>query len=443
MPFGIKESNGKSINFDEIYNKIIKPSIIESKLESIRADEEIVGGIIHKPMFERLLLCDYAIADLTTANANVFYELGIRHAIRPYTTILICAKEGQNLPFDIRMSRILYYSLEKDGLPNDSNKNKKELIYLLNEVINSENKFTDSPLFQLISDFKPPDIKHLKTDIFLEKVQESNKLKEKIDEAKEKGEAELKKLEDTLDIKDTEYDVVISLFLAYRSTSAWNKMVDLVEKMSKPLQETVMVQEQLALALNRTGQSEKAEKILLYLIQEKGAASSENYGILGRVYKDIWENKLQNKNGASSFLLKGLLKKSIDAYIKGFEIDWRDAYPGINALTLMEINDPKDERIEKILPVVKYSLERKFDSKKLDYWDYATLLELAVIEKDYLKVQQHLENILSFTPSPEPWQIQTTAKNIDIIIRAREERKENNDNEKKVIEELSDLENNL
>src|SRR5215469_12936311 len=76
MPFGNKESNATIINFDSIYKEIIKPSISDSGLEPIRADEEIAGGIIHKPMFERLMLCDYAICDLTTANANVFYELG-------------------------------------------------------------------------------------------------------------------------------------------------------------------------------------------------------------------------------------------------------------------------------------------------------------------------------------------------------------------------------
>jgi hypothetical protein len=62
-------------------------------------------------------------------------------------------------------------------------------------------------------------------------------------------------------------------------------MIQLVEKMSKPLAEMVMVQEQLALALNRNGHSAKAEKILLELI-EKGGGSSETYGILGRVYKE-------------------------------------------------------------------------------------------------------------------------------------------------------------
>ena len=43
----------------------------------------MTGGIIHKPMCERLILCEYALTDLTTTNANVFYELGLRHAAQP------------------------------------------------------------------------------------------------------------------------------------------------------------------------------------------------------------------------------------------------------------------------------------------------------------------------------------------------------------------------
>lgn len=49
----------------------------------VRADEEKLGGIIHKAMFERLLLCAFAVADLTTSNPNVMYELEIRHAALP------------------------------------------------------------------------------------------------------------------------------------------------------------------------------------------------------------------------------------------------------------------------------------------------------------------------------------------------------------------------
>src|SRR5215510_2057530 len=98
MPFGQKRDiTGTSINFDSIYQDLIAPSIEEAGLQPLRADEEMTGGIIHKPMFERLILCEYAIADLTTANANVFYELGLRHAIRPRSTVLLFA-EGNRLP---------------------------------------------------------------------------------------------------------------------------------------------------------------------------------------------------------------------------------------------------------------------------------------------------------------------------------------------------------
>ena len=62
------------IDFDSIYQDLIAPAINEAEFEPLRADEEMTGGIIHKPMFERLILCEYAVADLTTANANVFYE---------------------------------------------------------------------------------------------------------------------------------------------------------------------------------------------------------------------------------------------------------------------------------------------------------------------------------------------------------------------------------
>ena len=75
MPFGTKKDfAGATVNFDAVYEKLIAPAILDAELDPIRADEEIVGGIIHKPMFERLILCQYAVADLTTANANVFYE---------------------------------------------------------------------------------------------------------------------------------------------------------------------------------------------------------------------------------------------------------------------------------------------------------------------------------------------------------------------------------
>jgi hypothetical protein len=57
-----------------------------------------------------LLLCDFAVADLTTGNPNVLYELGIRHAARPHTTLTVYAVQ-KPLPFDVALLRTQLYAL--------------------------------------------------------------------------------------------------------------------------------------------------------------------------------------------------------------------------------------------------------------------------------------------------------------------------------------------
>ena len=57
MPFGKKPNvAGSIIDFDSVYKDLFAPAIIDAGLEPLRADEEMTGGIIHKPMFERLIL---------------------------------------------------------------------------------------------------------------------------------------------------------------------------------------------------------------------------------------------------------------------------------------------------------------------------------------------------------------------------------------------------
>ncbi len=114
MPFGKKKApGGYEIDFDRVYQNAIKPAGEAADLEVIRADEERTGGIIHVPMFERLLLSEVVIADLSIANPNVFYELGVRHAAKPRATVLIFGQEaaGNQLPFDVQLMRALPYTL--------------------------------------------------------------------------------------------------------------------------------------------------------------------------------------------------------------------------------------------------------------------------------------------------------------------------------------------
>jgi hypothetical protein len=121
----------------------------------------MTGGIIHKPMFERLILWEYAVADLTTANANVFYELGVRHAVRTWSTVLFFAEGGSQFPFDVAPLRAMPYGLGPDGKPEDSEEVRKKLSERLTEA---KEEATDSPLYQLVDGY--PDIDHTRTDVF-------------------------------------------------------------------------------------------------------------------------------------------------------------------------------------------------------------------------------------------------------------------------------------
>jgi len=178
----------------------------------------------------------------------------------------------------------------------------------------------------------------------------------------------------------------------------------------------VLVQEQHAFALNRLKRREQAESVLLKLIEKRGP-SSETYGLLGRVYKDQWE---EARTAGQGFRARGLLDKAIDAYLKGFETDWRDAYPGVNAVTLMELKDPPHPARTAILPLVRYAVVRKVAKGKSDYWDYATLLELAVIEMDEAQAQDILPKALALVR--ETWEPKTTQRNLRVLRETRESR---------------------
>jgi tetratricopeptide (TPR) repeat protein len=424
MPFGAKKdpATGAEINFDDIYEKAIRPAVEAANLEPIRADEERTGGIIHKPMFERLLLCEYAVADLTTSNPNVYYELGVRHAVRPATTVAIFA-DGR-LPFDLNLLRALPYRLGDGGnfgaaeATELTEKLTKRLIEL--RTLSHEQSPVDSPLFQLLGEYRAPDIAHLKTDVFQERVQYSVKRKHQLAQAREMREtAAVETLEAELgDFEGVEIGVLVDLYLTWRSLSKWDKMVELYDRLPPALKRTIMIREQYGFALNRVGRRADALRVLEGVLEEQGP-SSETLGLLGRIYKDQWMDSM--KQGQER-LAAGFLDKAIAAYTKGFETDSRDAFPGMNAVTLLDIKGDEKalERKSELLPVVRFAVSLRLGGAKPRYWDYATHLELDVLDNNEAEAFQFLSDALANVR--EPWEPATTANNLALIREGRRRR---------------------
>src|SRR6266404_586803 len=222
MPFGTKaDKAGRVTNFDTVYQKVIAPAVVQAGLEPVRADEEKIGGTIHKPMFERLMLCHYAVADITGANPNVFYELGIRHALRPRSTAIIFV-EGTVIPFDIALVRGIAYRTDGKGEPIDTAGPIEAIRSLLREARDTARD--DSPMFQLIDDLPRWEIDHSKTDDY------SKRYKERLSEAVREGAAAVQKIASDpalADLIDVEAGIVVDLFLSLRDVKAYGGMIDL------------------------------------------------------------------------------------------------------------------------------------------------------------------------------------------------------------------------
>jgi hypothetical protein len=149
-PFGIKVNRQKKkINFDEVEAKLIGPALERLKEYQGRTTGDIVrAGNIREDMFQLLLTADLVIADISIDNANVFYELGIRHALRDKRTFLLRCK-GDEVPFDLKTDR--YHSYDHDNPAAGL----EELVRALQATINGD--VQDSPVFKLLPELQVQD----------------------------------------------------------------------------------------------------------------------------------------------------------------------------------------------------------------------------------------------------------------------------------------------
>ena len=133
------------VDFERVHAELIAPALQQVGIEGGGTTGDILeAGNVREDIFRELVLADVVVADVSLANANVFYELGIRHAVRNRSTVLIRARIDE-VPFDLRTDRYLSYE------PVSAAASVPELVRVLRETLASER--TDSPVFQLLPGF--------------------------------------------------------------------------------------------------------------------------------------------------------------------------------------------------------------------------------------------------------------------------------------------------
>jgi tetratricopeptide (TPR) repeat protein len=374
----------------------------------------------------------------------------MRYAVKPFTTIPIIASSHFPLPFDVGPDRTFAYQVDQDFNLSNKEKDIETLVSILKNA--KKSRSTDSPLYDMINGIAfQNSVAHEKTDVFRDKVSYDENIKKELAYARnmtddDKNKIKAKRIEAINKVVDKykpleniETAVLIDIMISYRNIEAFDDMLDFIRQLPRYVFDTVMVQEQFAFVLNRNaGKKKPVDEVMikeaedaLRKLEEEGKASSESYGIWGRIYKDKFERAYK---AGSTGEAKVQLKKALKYYEKGFESDPRDAYPGVNYVTFLELSG-ENEKALRLAPAVEYAVKSKMKRKEPDYWDYATLLELAVIENNYDDAEEFFYEAKPL--ATESWMFGTTKNNLEKIIDFRKERNEDTSKAEEIVNLLN------
>lgn len=393
MGFGKKTdpSTGNTLDLDQTYKNIIKPAVIDAGYECVRADEIKESGLIDKSMYVLLMQADLVIADISTYNPNALYELGIRHAVRPFSTIILKEKTGGKIPFDLDHNRMFSYThLGEDIGADEAIRCKRELVELINEI--SKIKEIDSPLYGHIKNVVPPQLPE----------EEYRQIIGALADNEEKIFAIVERAKLLFDKENNPKDAALY----------WSRANKLVPSEPYFVQQLALTTYKSKHPTESTALTD-ALKIITGLDPDGNTNDPETLGITGAIYKNLWHAHNDS----------GYLERAIDNYGKGFKIR-NDYYNGENYALCSNIKSNQSEnQDDKIYykieakktrqSIIKNLVELKesddFEQRSDKNWIYATLANC------YFAINE-LEKAIEFETlfygiSPEEWQRQTYNKN--------------------------------
>lgn len=361
MGFGKKTDfeTGRTLDLDKSYKNIIKPAVEAAGLRCIRADEIVHSGLIDVPMYEQLLKADVVVADLSTSNKNALYELGVRHALRPFSTVVIAEDGIKAFPFDINHVLIRqYHHLGEDIGYDEAMRFRKQLTKVIQEILKKDPREKDSPIYTLLKELSPPAL----AAVVQAKVQETIDAKGSFEE------------NTTYSIPSSElqtHSILMHQVDEAQKKSDWNTVRNLlsfirqtkIDEMKRNLKgkkkmvgmrEDPYILQRLALATYKSRFPNEIEALkeahkLLNILNPSISNDTETLGLWGAVHKRLWV--LEKKHE--------YLDEAIRTYERGFYIK-NDYYNGINLAFLLNIRaDQADERADAIADFVQARRIRK------------------------------------------------------------------------------------
>jgi hypothetical protein len=342
-PFGKKsvliKKDGKDIsvevNFDEIDSSLIQKALERNGLVGQTTAEIAQAGNIRLDMFQMLIAYDLVIADISIDNANVFYELGIRHGLRPNGTILIRLDTGgRDVPFDLKTDRYVVYDRE------DPAASINLLARSIKDTINamaSRDRRADSPVFLLLPALAPTD--PAKLIVVPSEFQETV---EKAENDDANGRPTLALLAEEAKRNVWGREGVRLVGRAQRRIKNFKAARESWEFIRNAIPDDVEANLQLATIFQRLGDLASASQACRRVLASAGAdrkARADARSQLARNDKAGWAADFSTAASKAQLRAQAIsdnrLTEAFEGYVAGFAEDLNDYYSGINALCLL------------------------------------------------------------------------------------------------------------
>ncbi len=391
MPFGVKPSHdGTLVDFDRVYAELIKPALEDAGCEVFRADQEQRAGDIRTDMFQELLVADLVVADLTLDNPNVWYELGVRHALRARGVVLIQGPRPTQ-PFDIFTDRKLNYRI-KDGGPDPAMlaADRKQLAAIARATLEASTARIVSPVYTLLDHLREPQWRELLLAQRNEFSVAYEGWQSRMEVARQKS-----RVGDILVLAD-ETPTQALWFEARRA--AGNCLVKLrhfdfaLEQFEAALAidpDDKPSREKKSVCLGRLGRYEEAREWTRRLSVDY-PGDAEVWALAGRVEKDNWIQRWRLPDAtpaqmrAAAAFEDASLQEAIEPYHKAFIADPSHFYSGINSLTLHLLQEhlggqPDKTVVNNLIGGVLWASLTAQERERKNYWARASYAELCLL----------------------------------------------------------------
>jgi tetratricopeptide (TPR) repeat protein len=414
MPYGTKPTLQKpespapaKVNFDRLWEAAIRPTLDALGYDPVRADQDL-GALIIQQMIERLAISDLVVADVSIANANVYYEVGIRHAAKPRGCVMVAADWAQPL-FDINQMRQVRYPLPAESISDENAASIKSILQTGIPPLASG----DSPFYQALPGY-PDRLDPQRASSFRDALRELSEFQAEVHATRCAPQSECR--DRALKLRQRYFaggpiQQVVALELLYvlRDCTDFQTTRDFIDSLPKDIRDLPVVQEQRALALSKSGDHITAIGALEELIRLNGE-TSERRGLLGGRYKRLYAS------ATNPVEKKDFLNRAIRQYELGMKADLNDYYPASNLARLYRARNSKgdDDRARTAAAVTLLGCERARARNVDDPWLKPTLVGAAFDAGDVEKARELADQVSQ--EGAVAWKLQTTLSDLEFAV---------------------------